>query len=123
MSTIVRTVLQALVSKTATFAGASVDVSGLTPQNATLVIHVQSFDAAQTARIQVTDSADGFSSDIVAVYVQHVQGGETSSADLVFRIPWYNIPDARFGVSSAHMKVSVTSISGGTLQYEAWIES
>jgi hypothetical protein len=122
MSTITRTYLQALVSKTATFAGSSVDVSGLST-NATLVIRVQSFDAANTARIQVTDSADGFSSDIVAVTVQHIQGGETASADLVFRIPWYDIPDARFGVSSAHMKAQVTSISGGTLTYEVWIES
>lgn len=122
MSTIVRTVLQALVSKTGTFSGSSVAVAALNT-NATLVIRVQSFDAAQTAIIQVTDSADSFSSDTVAVVAQHIQGGVAAANDLVFRIPWYDIPAARFGVTSAAMKVQVTSISGGTLQYEAWIES
>ncbi len=122
MSTIVHTVLQAMVSKTAAFAGAGVDVSAL-GTNATLCIHVESFDAAQTAIITVTDTADNFSSDIVVIVSQHIQGGLSATSDQVVRIPWYDIPAARFGVTSAKMKVSVASISGGTLKYEAWIES
>ncbi len=132
MSTITRLALQALVSKTAIFAGAGVAVdtvladggsAGSTPSNvATLCIHVESFTAANTAIIQVADSADNFSSDIVAIAVVHIQGGLATGNDRVIRIPWYDIPAARFGVTSAKMKVSVTAISGGTLKYEAWVE-
>lgn len=131
MSTITRLALQAMVSKTATFDGTGVDTSvvlgagdsaGAAPSKvATLVIHVESF-TGNRAILQVTDSADNFSSDIVAIYCAHIQGALGSTADEVIRIPWYDIPAARFGVTSSKMRVSVTSIDSGTLKYEAWIE-
>lgn len=131
MSTITRLALQAMVSKTAIFAGAGVatdvvlgsgDSASATPSKvATLCIHVESF-TGNYAIIQVADSADNFSSDTVAVVAQHIHGAIAAANDRVIRIPWYDIPAARFGVTSSKMKVSVTAIDSGTLKYEAWIE-
>ena len=132
MSTITRLPLQAMVGKNTTFDGAGVDVTVVVPtggsagsspsQIATLVVHIESFDADDVAIIQVTDTADNFATDKVAVAVEHIVGGLAAANDRVIRIPWYDMPAARYGVTSAKMRVSVTSISGGTLRYEAWIE-
>lgn len=127
-----RLFLQTVVSKIGTFTGTGVDVSVVLPtggsagaspsQVATLCVHIVSLDAGQTARIQITDSTDSFASDIVGVAVVQVQGGETLAADRTMRFSWYDIPDARFGVTSAKMRADVTRITGGTLTYEVWIE-
>jgi hypothetical protein len=133
---ITRLSLQALVSKTSTFNGASVlvdtsltppiPVNGGTPDlsDITLVIHVASFDAGQTARIQITGGTySGSFTPGAAVWVQHVIGGITASADFVARIPFYDLPDFQPGVTSTTaVRVDLTSISGGTLAYEAWLE-
>ena len=117
--------------------------------NATLVVHVAAIDAGCTARIEIQDSTDNFNTDLTSVFVQHVVGqvgglpyqstcagasasaggGPQNNLDRVFRIPWYDIADARFGTASSKMRVNVTSINqalGGTLTngltYEVWIE-
>lgn len=126
MGTINRLYLQALISKTATFTGAGilVDSTTVVGVNATLVIRVASFDAGQTARIQITQGTiSGSFSAGAAVFVQQIQGGETASADLVFRIPWYEVPDTPWGVSGTAARADITSISGGTITYEVWLES
>ena len=141
-----RITLQSLVTKTGAFTGTGVAVSSipLTLNGGTLfqtlVIHVGSIDPSSTARLVVWDSVDNFDADITPVYVAHIYGGlgqedanenplTPIGGDRVIRVSSYDIPDARFGVSSAKMRVDLVSIDqalGGTLssgiQYEAWID-
>jgi len=114
--------LQDTVSKTAAFAGSAVDVSALPATGWTIKLQVSSFDAAQTARISIEDSADNFSSDILAGPTEAIQGGLSASADLVLHWAWYDFPDLRVGSSGDKLRVHLTSITGGTITYKAWIE-
>jgi hypothetical protein len=122
MAGMTKVTIQALVAKTTTFTGTGVAIDTVPAKQATLVIHVQDLDLGQTARLLIEDSVDNFSSDKLAVHVVHVNGGFDKTNDKVVRLPWYDIPDVRFGATSAKMRLSVTAISGGTLDYEAWIE-
>lgn len=79
-----------LLTKTAAFAssGVAVDNTVVVPPSDglaswTLKIQVASFDAGQKARITIEDSLDNFSSDILAGPTESIQGGLSSSADLV----------------------------------------
>jgi hypothetical protein len=144
MSTITRLYLQAMVTKKTSdlpFVGSGVatdvvlgagDSAGASPSEvATLVIHVAAFDGTR-ARLQVTDSADNFSSDKLAAFVAHIQGklgqagvdGAAVGGDQVIRVPWYDIVDARFGVTSSKMRVELVAVAGETvgIKYESWIE-
>ncbi len=122
MGIVLRVNVQSVVSKTAPFTGATIDVSEVNPGLSSVSFHVLSFDSNQTARLQLSDSLDNFVSDDVALHVVNIQGGLTRSNDLVVKLPWWDIPGARWGVTDAKMRVSLTNISGGTLTYEAWID-
>lgn len=116
------TALQAKVTKTAAFDGAGVDISGITG-DATLVVRVHSMTAAKRALIEVQDSVDAFTAKrTVAAF--HIPGGVSSNAPIRFSKRKYEIAAARLGTGSATMRVSVTGIdSGGSLEYEAWLET
>ncbi len=122
MGIVLRVNMQSVVSKTAPFTGAAIDVSDVNPGLSSFVFHVLSLDSNQTARLQISDSLDDFASDNVALYVMNIQGGLSRSSDLVVKLPWWDIPGARWGVTNAKMRVSLTNISGGTITYEAWID-
>jgi hypothetical protein len=117
------TSLQALVSKSATFAGSGVDVSGITG-DWTLKIQVASLTAGKNVRFQFTDSADNFSSDKVAGPTSSFAGEITASADHVRSWKKQDFPHLRMGVASAKLRLEVSGIdSAATVSYSAWIES
>jgi hypothetical protein len=100
------------------------DISGLAG-DATIHIAVNSQTAAQSALICIQDSADGFVSDIVSVWCVNTTGGTATG----FAIPpnWYSkrlyeIPSLRIGVSNAKLRLSVTSLSGGSVNTSLFIE-
>lgn len=116
------TTLQAAVSKTATFNGTGVDISGVDRNAWTLRVRVISF-TGETARLEVQDSLDAFASEAKTLYVQDITGPVVAGAEQVFSLRWYERPTARVGVASATARVVLSAISGGTIQYEVLLES
>lgn len=122
-----RLTLQAMVTKTATFDGAAVDVSAVPASQATLVIHAESLaaDDAPTALLTVEHVAGAdFTSGAVTIAVKHFSGTFTAANDKVVRIPWYDIPVANYDAATAKFRLRLMEISGtnAALKYEAWIE-
>lgn len=126
--------IQAKVTKTAVFDGTGVDVSGVLVSaavpNWTLVLEVMGMNAGDTARFQFTDSADNFSSDIVAGPTFSVTGqiGEAVTPLYPnvrrFSIKQQDFPDLRIGITSAKVRLSITTFSGSSksVTYQAWLE-
>lgn len=115
------TTLQAKVTKTAAFDGTAVDISGL-PATASVNLKVDLLTAAKGAVLYIQDSVDNFGSDIRTLFVWNVLGAHQAIAPIERNVKKYEIPSARFGVSSAKMRVGVLSIdSAASMDYEAWI--
>lgn len=122
--------IQAKVTKTATFDGTGVDVSGLTG-DWTLVLEVMGLNSGDTIRFQFTDSADSFSSDVLAgptfsVTGQIGQAGTPKYPDVKrFTVNKRDFPDLRIGTASVNLRLSITSFSGSSksVTYQAWVEN
>jgi hypothetical protein len=109
-----------------------------TVSNVTLCIHVGAMDPGATGRIILwevqaspSSGAPGAVTSARPVFVDHLQGGISSSSDEVIRIPWYDVPDAVFGAgnnssTSAWYAVQFITKNGTTLStgifFEAWLE-
>jgi hypothetical protein len=96
------------------------DISGISG-DFTIFLEVTGMTAGKTARIQFEDSVNAFTAS-VPVAVINVTGALTSAASQVFDIRKYQLPNNRFGVTSAVLRVNVTAIdSGSSLSLHAWI--
>ena|SRR5271166_492230 len=136
--------LQAKTTITSATAATGVDISASTygfssstPPNATLHIAVYGLDAGDTAVIQFDDSVNAFSAFVThraftavgAIGATSNQGDTGASEGLTgafkvnpvyFSVSWRDVPAIRWGVSSAVLRVNVSSLGTGSLTYESW---
>jgi hypothetical protein len=116
------TVLQSSVTKTATFNGSSVDISGLAAYG-TVLVKVTSLTAAKEIQIQVQTSADGFVSDIKVEKQFNFIGPIGSVYPVAQTAHDYDMPGIRLGVTSAHMRIALTELdSSASVTYEAYLQ-
>ena len=116
------TQIQALVTKTAAFDGASLSIAVL-GTSWSLVLEVQATGPDTIARLQFSDSVDAFTTTVAGpTFV--APGGLAAKNSKRFAIKSYDFPDLRFGVSSAVLRLSLTRITGTsqTVTYQAWLE-
>ncbi len=120
-------VLQAKVTKTGSFDGAGLDISGYKtgsiPTQPRIIIRVDALTAAKVATFAIEDSADGFSSDIVTLATRSTIG---PIPDARFPRTWdiepWDIPGARWGVASATLRLSLTHLDGSSsISYEGFV--
>jgi len=126
------TAVQVKTTKTAAFDGSGIDISGITG-DWTLALEVMGLDDGDGARFQFTDTADNFSSDIVAGPTFSVSGkiGSAGTSTATYpnvrkmTIKKADFPDLRMGTASAKVRLSLTRITGSSphVTYQAWIES
>jgi hypothetical protein len=131
--TALTTGIQTVTATGAVTPTAGVDISGMSG-DVTLCLEVISMTASKTARIQLEDSVNAFTASLpVAVFNvigQEGQGGTSYTAGAYNpttlrpgSIRKYQLPNNRFGTSSALLRVNVTAIDGSSsLSLNAWIE-
>ena len=125
------TEIQAKVTKTAAFAGAGIDISGVKDGSVvkdwTLKLQVEALSDAVAAtipsvRLGFVDTVNDFTDSIAGPTISF-SGTLTKSADKVKSFKKADFPDLRMGVSSAQLKLKLLNIeSGGSCTYRAWME-
>jgi hypothetical protein len=121
-------VLQAKVTKTSTFDGAGLDISGYKtgsiPTQPIITFRVDALTAAKVATFAIEDSADGFSSDIVTLATRSMIGPVPDARfPRTFDIHVWEIPGARWGVASATLRLSLTHLDGSaSVSYEGFVQ-
>lgn len=121
------TSIQDRVSKTAAATGTGVDVSALTG-DWTLKLHIESMADSVTATLPVVrfafvDTVNSFTASLTGPTASF-SGTLGSSYDKVVSWKKADFPDLRIGTPSALLRLDLTKIeSGGTIVYNAWIES
>ena len=131
--TALTTGVQTVTSTGAVTPTAGVDISGMTG-DATVCIEVISLTAGKTARVQLEDSVNGFTAslplDVFNFVGQEGQGGTSYTAGAYnpttekLSVRKYQLPNNRFGVTSALLRLNVTAIDGSSsLSLNAWIEN
>ena len=115
-------ILQASVSKTATFDGAGLDISAML-SSAVARIKIKSLTAGKTVVFALQDSADGFSADTRTLATFHVKGEIKTSAPREKDFHNWEMPAVRFGTVSATLRLSIISIDAATtVVYEAFVQ-
>lgn len=116
------TIVQAKVTKTAAFNGASVDISAI-PGDWTLVLNVQKMTDGATARFNFADSVDAFTAKIAGPSVSL-----TGKVDPVnprrFSFTKKDFPSLRFNAANAVLRLELAELTGSapSIDYEAWLE-
>jgi len=111
---------------------AGVDVSAMT--DATICVEVVSLTASKTARVQLEDTANGWTASAALAVFDFIgqmgQGGTSYSAGSYNpttdkrSIRKYQLPNSNIDVASGKVRLNVTAIdSGSELLLNAWIES
>lgn len=117
----VRTTLQASVSKTAAFNGTGVAVSSLAGPSAVL-LNVTSLTSGKVAIFELQSSADDFSSDIRTEKAWTFKGPLASTCPLAVTAHDYDMAGLRVGTSSAKLRIALTYIDGSTtVVYESFL--
>ncbi len=101
------------------------DISGITG-DCTVHLRVQALSTASAtpkATISLEDSVNAFTAAISICEVQ-VQGTVDSKSEQHFIWRKYQLPNARFGTTSAVLRANVTVLGGTTpsLQLDSWLE-
>lgn len=116
------TTVQALTTKTAPFNGASVNISGITG-DWMLKLRVAKLTAGKKCRFVFADSVNAFTNELAGP-AYSVEGEIAKEADRVFSVRKQDFPSLRFGVANAVLRLELTEVdSGGSVDYEAWLES
>lgn len=114
--------IQAQVTKTAAFDGASLDISGVTG-DWTIKLQVSALTAAKKARFIFQDSVDAFSANIGGPAVS-VKGAISEDADKVYSFKKQDFPSLRFGTASAVLRLALAEIdSAASVEYRSWLET
>ncbi len=117
------TTLQAEVTKTATFNGSGVDVSGITGPFE-VVVTVDALTANKTAILQLQTSADSFSSDVRVEKEFSFRGPFSSVTPSGRSVHRYDMSGIRFGNASVTARLAVSYIdSSSSISYSAAIKS
>jgi hypothetical protein len=120
-------VVQALVTKTAVFNGASIAIDNTvfpSVPNWTLVVEVRDSGPSDTlVRFQFSDSVDAFTT-VLSGPTFVCPGGVKVGNPKRFTVRQSDFPDLRFGVANAVLRLSLTRITGfsQTVSYLAWLE-
>ena len=126
------TQIQALVTKTAAYAGTAINVSGFVdgsgnPVDWTLKINVQALSDSNSAntpcvRFAFEDSVDG--TTYLAGPTVSFKGTLANSFDKVKSFKKEDFPDLRIGVSNGLLRLHLTDLEAtGSCTYQAWMES
>jgi len=116
------TSVQTVTSSGAVAATAGVDVSAVTGDYS-VVVEVVSLTASKTARIQLEDTTNGWTT-ATALDVINVTGTIDSRYDERFTKRKYQLPNSQAGVTNGKFRVNVTAIdSAASLQLHAWLET
>ena len=118
--------VQATVTKTATFTGTAIDVSGITG-DWTLKLQVQAMSDAVAAtvpmvRIGFSDTVNDWTASIAGPAISF-KGTLAASYDKVKSFKKQDFPDLRLGTGSAQLRMNQLNIeSGGSVTYRSWLE-
>lgn len=115
--------LQAKTSKTATFNGASVDISALNEFN--VVIRVNSITPGKRVQFAFEDSVDAFTGKQTHRIEEFLGGSSGLPVEGVVRsFHVRETPMLRKGTASAVLRLAITAIDAGTtVDYQAWLEA
>lgn len=125
------TPIQALVTKTAAFNGASIDVSSFTGDWIIRLRITKFSPVAGTARFTFNDSVNAFTNELPGPS-RHIAGGLTNDPlaggpqqPNSFAFYKRDFPDLRIGTASALIRCALQAINGTTpsITYEAWLET
>jgi len=108
--------LQASVTKTGVFNGASIDISGYNTEN---TLHIEVDVCTGGCQISIEDSVNAFSASIIR-HVFVVKGNVVAGSPVKFSVSWRN-SGVRFGTGSAVLRVNVDEV-GTTVTYRASAE-
>jgi hypothetical protein len=116
------TPIQAKVTKTATFNGSGVDVSGISG-DWTLVLDVQTVVGDTAVRFGFQDTVDAFTTPLAGPTVS-VSGAVALANSRRFTFKKYDFPGLRCGTASAQLRLAVLAITGTSpsVTYQAWLE-
>lgn len=114
------TEIQANVTKTATFTGSTVDVSGITG-DWTLKLQVSSLTSGLDARFTFEDSVNDFTASLAGPSFSFL--GEIDAAqDKVVSIKKQGFHSLRLGTSGGGLHLKLASMGVGSVTYHAWLE-
>ena len=115
--------LQAEVTKTSTFNGSGVDVSGVTGPFELLVV-VDALTAGKNAVLQLQTSNDSFSSDVRVEKTFHVTGQISNINPVGQSVHRYDMSGIRFGTASVNARLVLSYIDGSaSISYSAFIKN
>lgn len=116
-----RTTVQALVTKTAAFDGASLAID-TNATDWTLFLRVAKLTAGKKARFSFQDSVNAFTANIAGPSFS-VKGEVGTDYDRIFSVQKKDFPSLRFNATSAVLRLSLTEIdASSSVDYEAWLE-
>ncbi len=114
--------IQASTTKTATFNGASIDVSGFTG-DWTIKLQVSALTDAKQARFVFQDSVNDFTASISGPCF-NMKGYMTAVNDKVKSFKKQDFPGLRLGTASARLRLALVDLDGSaSVTYRSWIES
>lgn len=122
----ITTAAQTVTATGAVTATTGLDISGITG-DCTVHLRVQALSTASgtpKCAIQLEDSVNGFTAALPVALAQ-VQGTVDTKSEVHFSWRKYQLPTARFGTTSAVLRVNVETLGGTTpsLTLDAWLES
>lgn len=117
------TEVQSRVTKTASFTGSGLDISGIS-QDWTLKLQVESMAYASgtpQCRFAFEDTVNDYTASLAGPTVSF-KGALSASADKVKSFKKQDFPDLRLGTSSAQLRLKLASFTGDNITYRAWVE-
>jgi hypothetical protein len=116
----VRTTLQASVSKTAAFNGTGVAVSALANPSS-ILLNVTSLTSGAIAIFEIQSSVDDFSADVRTEKAFTFKGPLASTYPMGVTVQNYDMAGLRVGTALAKIRIALTYISTGTVVYQSFL--
>lgn len=117
--------IQARVSKTTTFIGAGLDVSGIS-DDWTIKLQVESLAAStgnKRVRFVIEDTVNDWTASLAGPSFS-VKGTIVASADKVMSIKKADFPSLRIGVANGQIRLKLSEVDSGvdSVVYKSWLE-
>lgn len=115
------TEIQARVTKTASFIGSGIDVSGITG-DWTLKLQVESLTDQKLMRLAFEDTVNDYTASLAGPTISF-KGALASSYDKVKSFKKQDFPGLRLGTASAQLRANLTALdSAAIVVFRAWLE-
>jgi hypothetical protein len=115
------TEVQSRTTKTASFTGSGLDVSGITG-DWTIKFQLESLTAAKQARFTFEDTITDYTASLAGPTI-NFKGETEKSYDRVKSFKKQDFPGLRLGVASAQLRLKLSDMdSGATAIYRSWLE-